>query len=87
MYVLLENCLLEIKEFTRNVFIYLITLLLHFPVLQEGSGNDLAMLMLECFQAAKIPVGDDALDKIRSIFELYEPGSLDRYEFMRGAIK
>lgn len=43
--------------------------------------------MLECFQEAKIPVGDDALDKIRSVFELYEPGSFDRYEFMRRAIK
>lgn len=45
------------------------------------------MLMLECFHTAQYPVGDDALDKIRTIFGLYEPGSLDRHEFMRTAIK
>ncbi|XP_020605518.1 Golgi to ER traffic protein 4 homolog [Orbicella faveolata] len=54
---------------------------------QEGSGNDLALLMLECFRTAEVPVGHDALDKIRSLFELYEPGSLDRYGFIREAIK
>ncbi|XP_073245589.1 Golgi to ER traffic protein 4 homolog isoform X2 [Porites lutea] len=54
---------------------------------QEGSGNDLALLMIECFRTAHIPVGDSALEKIRSIFELYEPGSLNRYEFIREAIK
>ena len=58
-----------------------------FAFLQEGSGNDLALLMLECFRKANIPVGDDALEKIRSIFELYEPGSFVRYEFIREAIK
>lgn len=55
--------------------------------LQEGSGNDLALLMLECFCKAQVPVGDDALDKIKSLFELYEPGSIARYEFVREAIK
>jgi len=54
---------------------------------QEGSGNDLALLMLECFRTAQMPVGDDTLDKIGSIFALYEPSSFDRYEFMRAAIK
>ncbi|CAH3020445.1 unnamed protein product [Porites evermanni] len=54
---------------------------------QEGSGNDLALLMIECFRTAHIPVGDSALEKIRSIFELYESGSLNRYEFIREAIK
>jgi len=34
-----------------------------------------------------MPVGDDTLDKIGSIFALYEPSSFDRYEFMRAAIK
>ena len=34
-----------------------------------------------------MPVGDDALDKIKSLFELYEPGSIARYEFVREAIK
>ena len=43
--------------------------------------------MLECFRTAQVPVGHDALDKIRSLFELYEPGSLDRYGFIREAIK
>ena len=43
--------------------------------------------MIECFRTAHIPVGDSALEKIRSIFELYESGSLNRYEFIREAIK
>ncbi len=34
-----------------------------------------------------MPVGEDALDKIKSLFELYEPGSLARYEFVREAIR
>ncbi|XP_015759851.1 PREDICTED: Golgi to ER traffic protein 4 homolog [Acropora digitifera] len=54
---------------------------------QEGSGNDLAMLMLECFSIAQTPITDDALDKIQSVFELYEPGSVDRYGFITAAIK
>lgn len=54
---------------------------------QEGSGNDLALLMLECFRTAKVPVGDDTLGKIKSLFELFEPGSLDRHEFVKEAIK
>ena len=58
-----------------------------FAVFQDGSGNDLALLMIECFRTAHIPVGDSALEKIRSIFEFYEPGSLNRYEFIREAIK
>lgn len=45
------------------------------------------MLMLECFSIAQTPITDDALDKIRSVFELYEPGSVDRYGFITAAIK
>ncbi|XP_058951448.2 Golgi to ER traffic protein 4 homolog [Pocillopora verrucosa] len=54
---------------------------------QERSGTDLALLMLECFRTAKVPVGEDALDKIKSLFELYEHGSPDRQEFVTEAIK
>ncbi|XP_068760718.1 Golgi to ER traffic protein 4 homolog [Montipora capricornis] len=54
---------------------------------QEGSANDLAMLMLECFHQAQIPVADDVVNKIRNVFELYEPGSVDRYGFMTAALK
>lgn len=43
--------------------------------------------MLECFRTAKVPVGDDTLGKIKSLFELFEPGSLDRHEFVKEAIK
>ena len=43
--------------------------------------------MLECFRKAEVPVGVDTLDKIKSLFELFEPGSLARYEFIREAIK
>ena len=53
---------------------------------QEGSGSDLALLMVECLKTAKRPVDKDTLDKIRSIFDLFEPGSLDRYEFVKSAI-
>lgn len=45
------------------------------------------MLMLECFSIAQTPITDDALDKIQSVFELYEPGSVDRYGFITAAIK
>lgn len=43
--------------------------------------------MLECFRTAKVPVGEDALGKIKSLFELYEHGSPDRQEFVTEAIK
>lgn len=61
--------------------------LLFLKCLQERSGTDLALLMLECFRIAKVPVGEDALDKIKSLFELYEHGSPDRQEFVTEAIK
>ena len=61
--------------------------LLFLKCLQERSGTDLALLMLECFRTAKVPVGEDALDKIKSLFELYEHGSPDRQEFVTEAIK
>ena len=61
--------------------------LLFLKCFQERSGTDLALLMLECFRTAKVPVGEDALDKIKSLFELYEHGSPDRQEFVTEAIK
>lgn len=61
--------------------------LLFLKCYQERSGTDLALLMLECFRTAKVPVGEDALDKIKSLFELYEHGSPDRQEFVTEAIK
>lgn len=78
------------KHFNCNrIHLYeiLTNFLLFLKCFQERSGTDLALLMLECFRTAKVPVGEDALDKIKSLFELYEHGSPDRQEFVTEAIK
>lgn len=55
--------------------------------LQAGSGNDLAMLMIDCFNESNQGIDDDKLQKIKSIFELYSAlDSSDRQEFAMKAL-
>ncbi|XP_031554158.1 Golgi to ER traffic protein 4 homolog [Actinia tenebrosa] len=54
---------------------------------QVGSGNDLALLMLECFKNSKQQADKTSLQKILSIFKLYDPEDFqDRQEFLQRAL-
>ncbi|KXJ14956.1 Golgi to ER traffic protein 4 homolog [Exaiptasia diaphana] len=54
---------------------------------QAGSGNDLAMLMIDCFTESNQGIDDDKLQKIKSIFELYNAVDVsDRQEFAMKAL-
>ncbi|KAK3754427.1 hypothetical protein QZH41_009211, partial [Actinostola sp. cb2023] len=54
---------------------------------QLGSGNDLAMLMLDCFAESKQVVHNDNVQKIISIFKLYSSMDIsDRQEFAMKAL-